>query len=203
MSELNDEELVLRYQAQSDSPHAQAFINELFQRHHVRVAAWCYRMVGDRESAADLAQDIFLKAYRHLGSFRGNSKFTTWLYTITRNHCTSELRSRATRPEEPADMELLNLSDAAEPADDVIHRKNSEQLLRELMQEVLDETERRVMILHYAQELPLDTINRMLGFENPSGAKAHIVNARRKLSSAIARSQRTGYRAAIGKAPND
>src|SRR5712671_3631517 len=110
MNELNDEELVLRYQAQSGSQQAHAFIDELFGRHHVRVAAWCFRMTGDRDSAADLAQDIFLKAFRHLKSFRGNSKFTTWLYTITRNHCTNELRSRVTRPGGSDDLELLNLA---------------------------------------------------------------------------------------------
>ncbi len=187
MNELNDEELVLQYQAQSGSQQSQAFIDELFGRHHVRVAAWCYRMTGDRDSAADLAQDIFLKAFRHLRSFRGNSKFTTWLYTIARNHCTNELRSRATRPESSSDIELLDLADRSESAQVAMERRSSEKMLKDLMQEVLDETERKVMALHYADELPLDAITRLLGLQNASGAKAHIVSARRKLNNALTR----------------
>src|SRR5260370_20342998 len=187
MNELNDEELVLRSQAQSGSQQAQAFIDELFGRHHVRVAAWCYRMTGDRDSAADLAQDIFVKAFRHLKSFRNNSKFTTWLYTIARNHCTNELRSRATRPESSSDIELLDLADRSESAQVAMERRSSEKMLKDLMQEVLDETERKVMALHYADELPLDAITRLLGLQNASGAKAHIVSARRKLNNALTR----------------
>jgi RNA polymerase sigma-70 factor, ECF subfamily len=53
--------------------------------------------------------------------------------------------------------------------------------LRQLMQEALDETEAKVMTLHYVDELPLDSITRLLGLENPSGAKAYVVSARRKL----------------------
>jgi RNA polymerase sigma-70 factor (ECF subfamily) len=203
MNELNDEELVLRYQAQSGSQQAQSFIDELFGRHHVRVAAWCYRMTGDRDSAADFAQDIFLKAFRHLKSFQGNSKFTTWLYTIARNHCTNELRSRATRPEGSSDTELLDLADRGESADVAMERRNSEQMLKDLMQEVLDETELKVMTLHYGDELPLDAITRLLGLQNASGAKAHIVSARRKLNSAIARMRGRTEPAAAGETHNE
>ena len=203
MNELSDEELVLRYQSQSGSSQQQALLNELFSRHHVRVAAWCYRMTGDRESAADLAQDIFLKAYRHIASFRGTSKFTTWLYTITRNHCNSELKSRATRPEGPADTELLDLPDPSETLDATLERRSSERLLRELMEEQLDETEQRVMTLHYAEELPLATITRLLGLQNASGAKAYIVSARRKLNDAIGRLRANAQRAGAREVGNE
>jgi RNA polymerase sigma-70 factor (ECF subfamily) len=203
MSELSDEELVLLYKAQSASPQGNAHLNELFARHHVRVAAWCFRMTGDRQGAADLAQDIFLKAFRHFGSFRGDSKFTTWLYTIARNHCTNELKSRATHPEESSDLELLNLADAAEAADVGLERKSSEQLVRQLMLQVLDETERNVMTWHYADELPLDAITRLLNLKNASGAKAYIVSAKRKLDTAIARWKARGQRAPTEEVRND
>lgn len=192
MNERNDEELVLAYQAQSGSAQGEALLNELFGRHHVRVAAWCYRMTGDRESAADLAQEIFLKAFRHIGSFRRDSKFTTWLYTIARNHCKNELRARAIRPVDAGDAELLDMAANIEAADVALERQGSEQALRELMRNVLDETERRVMSLHYADELPLDAITRLLGLQNSSGAKAFIVSARRKLNSAMERRQPPG-----------
>lgn len=187
MEALSDEELVARYQSESGSPQANAFINELFGRNHARVAAWCYRMTGDRESAADLAQEIFLKAFRHLHSFRGDSKFTTWLYTVARNHCTNEMRTRVAQRREAGETELLRLPDTAELADAAIVRRSSEELMRQLMLETLDDTELRVMTLHYAEELPLDAITRLLSLTNASGAKAYIVSARRKLKSAISK----------------
>jgi DNA-directed RNA polymerase specialized sigma subunit len=51
--------------------------------------------------------------------------------------------------------------------------------------DTLDETEARVMMLHYGQEMPLNAVSRMLGLTNKSGAKAYIVSARRKLNAAI------------------
>src|SRR5690349_21548062 len=97
VQELSDEELVARFRAEAGTPGADAWINELFQRFHTRVATWCLRFTGDRESAADFAQDVFLKAYRNLDSFRGDAKFSTWLFTIARNHCINEWRARSVR----------------------------------------------------------------------------------------------------------
>jgi RNA polymerase sigma-70 factor, ECF subfamily len=56
----------------------------------------------------------------------------------------------------------------------------------------LDRTERIVFTLHYGNEMPLDTISRMLGLQNPSGAKAYIVSARRKLARASERARARG-----------
>ena len=70
MGILSDEELIERYRAASGTPAGEAFIDQLFHRHHQRVAAWCYRMTGDVDSAADLAQEVFLKAFRRLDSFQ-------------------------------------------------------------------------------------------------------------------------------------
>src|SRR5215469_2440786 len=99
MEEFSDEELLRRYRASENSRAGDSLINQLFERHHSRVAAWCYRLTGDVESAADLAQEIFLKAFQRLDSFRGDSKFTTWLYAIARNHCMDQLRTRAAFPQ--------------------------------------------------------------------------------------------------------
>ena len=87
MEDFTDEDLLLRYRSSPNSDAAEPLLNQLFQHHHSRVAAWCYRITGDVDSASDLAQEIFLKAFQRLDSFRGESRFTTWLYTIARNHC--------------------------------------------------------------------------------------------------------------------
>ena len=186
MGQLTDEELVASYRAHPEAAPGQASLNELFQRHHTKVAAWCFRLTGDRESAADLAQDVFLKVFRNLESFRGNSKFSTWLYSIARNHCFNELKARASRPQmadESALPEIAGKSQTDPLAQ--LEREVSAQTVREMIQATLDETETQVMTLHYAEELPLDAITKLLRLENPSGAKAYIVSARRKLSRAV------------------
>jgi RNA polymerase sigma-70 factor, ECF subfamily len=177
---LTDEELVERYRGAAAG--GESFLSQLFERHHTRVAAWCYRMTGEIDSAADLAQDVFLKAFQNIETFRGKCKFSTWLYSIARNRCVDELRSRAARPGEKTGIVLEELADTrSEQAWQTLERGESVESLRRLIRESLDETEAKVMTLHYVEELPLDSITRLLGLENPSGAKAYVVSARRKL----------------------
>src|SRR5579872_4144986 len=185
--ELSDEELLLRYRSAADSKSGEPLLNQLFQRHHRRVAAWCYRLTGDLDASADMAQEIFLKAFQRLGAFRGDCRFTTWLYAIARNHCMDRLRARAAEPHMDLDELPGELPDSrAEEITTVLERRESEDLARRLIRESLDETEVKVMTLHFVEEMPLDSVTRLLGLTNPSGAKAHIVNARRKLAKAFA-----------------
>ncbi|MGI8745132.1 MAG: RNA polymerase sigma factor [Bryobacteraceae bacterium] len=186
MAPLSDEELVEKFRGEADPAAAERWINELFERYHARIATWCFRFTGSRESALDLAQETFFKAYRYLGSFRGDSKFSTWLYSIARNHCLNDLKARASEPMGVADAITLELPDSRSGGQQAwLERKEMLQLMRRLISESLDDTESRVMTLHYAEEMPLDAITRVLGLENASGAKAYVVSARRKLDSAI------------------
>ena len=70
---------------------------ELYQHHATRLYNLAYRMAGTAHDAEDLLQDIFLLAYRKLGSFRGESSLGTWLYRLAMNHCLDVLRSRQAR----------------------------------------------------------------------------------------------------------
>lgn len=185
MERLQDEELIDRYRADVGSASAEVCLNELFARHHAKVASWCLRITGDVNSAADLAQEIFLKAFQRLHTFQGNSKFTTWLFSITRNHCLDELRSRAAHPQQTSEVLLDEIVDLSrEKVSSALERRESVELLRMLIRESLDAMENKVLTLHYVHELPLDAVNRMLGLTNQSGAKAYIVSARRKLKRA-------------------
>lgn len=177
---MTDEELVERYRG-ALAGEGEAFLSQLFERHHLRVAAWCYRMTGDTDSAADLAQEVFLRAFQRLDGFRGESSFTTWLYSIMRNRWVDEVRSRAVRPGETTGMVLDQVADSREAPPAAIEREQAAGELRRMIREELDETEAKVMTLHYVEEMPLDSITRLLGLENQSGAKAYIVSARRKL----------------------
>lgn len=188
---LSDEVLIIRFQSALTEQEANAHADELFTRYRRKVAAWCYRYAGDRETALDLAQDVFLKAYQNLKGFRADSKFSTWLFSIMRNNCLNHVRQRSGEPLDASEPILL-----LEPVDArswdtaaVMERAASLRAMRNLIRETLDETEQQVMVMHYSDELPLEAVTRVLGLKNASGAKAFIVSAKRKLQTAVRRMQ--------------
>jgi RNA polymerase sigma-70 factor (ECF subfamily) len=149
------------------------------------VTRWCIRFTRDRESAADLAQEILLRAYRNLDKYRGECRFSTWLYVITRNLCMSALQRRTTEPVWVAKACAAELPDVS--SIDILAEVEMEESRRKnwrFILETLDQTEARVMLLHYGQEMPLQAVSQMLGLTNKSGAKAYIVSARRKIEAA-------------------
>ena len=68
----------------------------IVRAHQDRVYAFCARMLSDREEAFDMAQDVFLSAYRNLDTFRGDSALSTWLLRIAANRCLNRIRQRKT-----------------------------------------------------------------------------------------------------------
>jgi RNA polymerase sigma-70 factor (ECF subfamily) len=189
LEQLLDEELVSRYRSTAEVGEREQYINELFRRNYARVARWCLRFTADREASADLAQEIFAKAYQNLTSFQGQSKFSTWLFVIARNHCLNAVRANARQATElkADDCEeiLLGIADNAPNAHSLMEQTASAQMVRNLLSEALDETEKVVFTLHYGEDVPLDAITRLLRLENQSGAKAYIVSAKRKLARLV------------------
>ena len=188
MRELSDEDLIARYRLAPAAEQSRQLLEELFRRHQARVVAWCYRLTGDRSQAVDLAQDVLAKAYSSLDSFRSDSKFTTWLYVIARNRWRDELRARQVRPRE-AEEELMESADPSALNDELaaLQARDARAIVHRLMNDVLDDTEKRVMTLHYGHDMRLDEITAVLGLTNASGAKAYIVSAKRKLNAAVKR----------------
>jgi RNA polymerase sigma-70 factor (ECF subfamily) len=182
---LSDEQLVAVFRENWGSPREDAAA-ELFLRHQARITRWCYRFTRDRESASDLAQEILLRAFRNLDSYRGECRFSTWLYVIARNLCMSAIQKRSSEPVWVAKACSADFPDRA--AVDVHTAVETEQSRRRswrFILDTLDQTEARVMMLHYGQEMPLNAVSRKLGLTNKSGAKAYIVSARRKLNAAL------------------
>src|SRR3989475_13321386 len=85
-----DIDLVERYFA----GETKAF-NELMIRYERQIYRVCYRFVENREDAMDLAQEVFIKAFEHLASFRRESSLKTWLYRIAMNHCINHVKKNA------------------------------------------------------------------------------------------------------------
>jgi RNA polymerase sigma-70 factor, ECF subfamily len=184
-----DEELASRYRETANSAEREPYIDELFRRHYARVARWCLRFTPDRENAADLAQEVFTKVYQSLGSFQGQSKFSTWLFSIARNHCLNVVQANTRQATElRGDVEedfLAQIPYEGETPYTTLERAAAGKVVAEMLDKSLDSTEKKVFTLHYGEEMPLDTITRLLNLENASGAKAYIVSAKRKLAKVV------------------
>lgn len=180
-----DETLMVLMQSATDRDSIDMLFSELFRRYQFRVTAWCGRLVRDPARGADLAQEVFLRAFRYRNTFRGDSRLSTWLYAIARNHCINTVRRRAFDPLVNADEFPVDLADDTENAHAGTERAQRFERLWTTMNAALTRTERRVMALHYGHDFSLAAITHDLMLSNPSGAKAYIVNARRKLQRAL------------------
>lgn len=194
-AETTDENLMLMMQSAPLRSTVDTVFSEIFRRYQTRLAMWCSRLSHDPARGADLAQEVFLRAYRYRHTWRGDSRFSTWLYAIARNHCINSVRKLESDPLGNADVFPLGLADGAEDALAEAERAQRFERLRATMNEALTTTEKRVMVLHYGHDFSLAAITRGLMLSNPSGAKAYIVNARRKLKRAL-----NGRRAAVSAA---
>ena len=92
---LEDPDVALMLRVQGDEPGAFA---ELVQRYWARVFGRFYQRLGDRQEAEDLAQEVFLRVYRHRHRYQPRAKFGTWLFHIIQNLARNALRSRRRRP---------------------------------------------------------------------------------------------------------
>jgi RNA polymerase sigma-70 factor (ECF subfamily) len=174
----------------------------LFERYQRHVVAWSCRMLGRYDVGRDVAQDVFVKAWSNLEAFRGQASVSTWLYTITRNACNDYLRARAARPFEVDER----AADAKPPVveNDALRRLEAEeaaQIVGRLMRTSrLRPDERRAFTLHYGYDVPLQTLTRQLGLANPSGVRATLVSATRKLRRSADRWRRLERERVAGRA---
>lgn len=144
------------------------------------MVGWCLRILRDEEEAADIAQDVFLRVNREISSFRGDSRFTTWLYVIARRVALDRIRRSSSRRDK---LTLIrNEETPTEPSLlDVVDRSESARELRDVVNRILVPDEAKVIYMHYSLGMTLPSITAMLALTNKSGAKAYMVSAMRKL----------------------
>ena len=189
----SDEELVrAALAAQDDRALAARHLDVLSRRYQTRVAAWCLRISGRREEAADLAQEVFVRVYERLETFRFESSFATWLYLVTRSVTIN--RSIANRRRDTDSIDDENFLEPAAPGPSVeesVGQAMLEQQLRLAIATDLEPLEAQILHLHFVDGLTLAAIDQMLELGNKSGARAYLVSAKRKLqrsfSAAIAK----------------
>ena len=112
LERLSDEELIER--VRRVPAEADACLALLYRRYYPKVAAWCLRIGGDRQEAADLAQEVFLRVHERLDGFRGDSRFSTWLYTVTRSVVIN--RGVAARRRQSESLDAVEIPEPVEPA---------------------------------------------------------------------------------------
>jgi RNA polymerase sigma-70 factor (ECF subfamily) len=152
--------------------HRAAF-DVVVERHRRQVYQLCYRYVGNHEDAADLAQDAFIRAFRGLKGFKGESNLSTWLYRIAVNVCLNRLALKAPQgqPLEPA--ELVDLR--AERPDAALLRDERAAEVRAAIRQ-LPPKQRATLILRIYHELPHEEIAGILG-SSVGAAKANLFHA--------------------------
>ncbi len=167
----------------------------LVRRYDQSVLRLALHMLGNEQDAQDVHQEAFIKAYRHLGNFRFECSFYTWLYRIVTNLCLDQLRRRKSRREDPATMldasgEEMDLM--ANVTDDRAMANPARELDRRVMKlkinEALDKLtprERTVFELKHYQGLKLRTIGEMLNTTEET-AKNTLFRATRKLRANLA-----------------
>ena len=144
------------------------------------------RMTGNSEDAADMTQEAFIKAYNSLQAFRGDSKFSVWLYRIVSNVCLDFLRSKNRRPTVSLSVEdddgedtQLDVADESQSPELLLDRK----LTRDSVRRGLDSLPpdyRQILLLREIQGLSYDEIAQALSLEVGT-VKSRIFRARKRL----------------------
>lgn len=168
MEQLTDEQLVDQIRQGEDEAY-----RLLIERHKHYIYTLVYRMTQHRETAEDLTQEIFIKLYRSLIYFRGESKFTTWLYRLAANVVTDYHRAQKRRPHQTLVDKLKGwFTNREEEPEAVAIQKEQQHTVQRLLSELPDKYRLILYLYHYKQlsyqeisevtQLPLKTIETRL-----------------------------------------
>lgn len=178
--------------------HDERAFNEVVEAYEQRVFRLVYGVIGRREEAEDLVQDVFVQVFKAVPSFRGDSKLSTWIYRIAINLCSNRrkyLKRRYTHAQdelEPA-LELgqeasgLTSGESARP-DQVLQGRQLEEIVRSCIQ-TMDDEFREALILRDLEGLSYDEIAEITGLA-PGTVKSRIHRARTMLKERVARALR-------------
>ncbi len=160
---------------QARTGDARAF-EALVRRYQGWVFTLALRMMGEPAEAEDMAQEIFLKAYRGLKGFKGASRFSTWLYSIASHHCLNHLQSLRRRPisyRRPAEhlgatsndpVAVERMADGAPRADALLEQADLARIVQAELAH-LTEDHRIILVLRDIQGLSYEEIAETLGLE--------------------------------------
>ena len=159
---------------------------KLVTEYEKAVYAIAQRMTGNPEDAADMTQETFIKAYNSLGSFRGDSKFSVWLYRIANNVCLDFLRSRSRKPtvslsveDDEGEETQLDVADESQSPELLLERGLTRDAVRRGL-DTLPPDYKQILLLREIQGLSYEEIASALGIDLGT-VKSRIFRARKKL----------------------
>ncbi len=146
------------------------------------------KMTSNPEDAQDMTQEAFIKAFNSLSNFRGESKFSVWLYRIVNNVCLDFLRSRNRRPtvslsvsDDDGEESQLDIADESQSPERLLDKTLTRESVRRGLESLAPEY-RQILLLREIQGLSYDEIAQSLGIEVGT-VKSRIFRARKKLSN--------------------
>lgn len=164
---------------------ANAF-EELVLKYEKTVYNLALRMVGDRDDASDMTQEAFIKAYGSLSSFRGDSKFSVWIYRITTNVCLDFLRSKSrkqqvslTVSDDDDEDAQLDIPDPSSDPEQQLMQKMSMQSVEEGLK-TLPDKQRQILVMRELGGMSYAEIGKALSLEEGT-VKSRIFRARKRL----------------------
>ena len=185
---MTEQELVRAAQTGDQSAFAQ-----LVTANQAMVYSLAYRMTGNPEDAADLTQEAFLNAWRSLGSFNGQSAFSTWIYRLTSNACIDFLRREKRRgslsmtlEDEDDEDRQADLPDERWSPERELERKEAREAVRQGLA-ALSPEHREVLVLRELEGLSYAEIAHALGLEEGT-VKSRIARARLSLRDFLIKS---------------
>ena len=170
-----DEAHIIKEILNGKTEHYEYFLDRYGQQVFVLVD----RIVSCQEDAEELTQDVFLKAFQQLSSFKAESSFSTWIYRIATNVSISAVRKRKDEAIRLDDSVFANLSDTQ--VDEALEDDSEEQLQRlQRAMEQLEADERVLITLYYMEEKPLTEVAFIMGLTE-ANAKVKLHRIRKKL----------------------
>lgn len=163
---------------------ANAF-EELVLKYEKTVYNLALRMVGDRDDASDMTQEAFIKAYGSLSSFRGDSKFSVWIYRITTNVCLDFLRSKSRKQQvsltvsDDDEDAQLDIPDPSSDPEQQLMQKISMQSVEEGLK-TLPDKQRQILVMRELGGMSYAEIGAALSLEEGT-VKSRIFRARKRL----------------------
>jgi len=172
----NDNEVLSRVLRGDQQAYA-----EIVKRYQNFVFTIALRYTPNREDAEEIAQDCFVKAYRSLSDFRGDAKFSTWLYTIVTTTCLTFLRKKKL---ETHSLDNEKVFEAADSLDSGFRANQVEQKSKVTMVNkaitLLSPDDAQIITLFYKAEQSLEEIGQIMGLE-PNTVKVRLHRARQRL----------------------
>ena len=157
----------------------------LVEQYRDNVYRLAYRMCGNAYDADEAAQEAFVAAWRALPNFRGDAKFSKWLYRLTTNAAIDVMR-REKRHQTVGDGEMVDLADDADSPQETVERTEQQEAMQKALA-TLSEEYREVLLLRYMEELDYAEIAEVL--QLPSGTvKSRINRAKAALKTALLKS---------------